>query len=109
MVVNVCPAAVVAAPVENVWALLMQPETYDQWWDFHAEAVTPPGPAAPGQAVSGWSKALNRKWPVSITIETINAQKHQMLLRTTLPLGIVVHNQISCVPLDAASCRVQFG
>jgi hypothetical protein len=109
MPVSVCPAGVAAAPVEQVWALLMQPETYDQWWDMHTERVTPPGPATPGQVVSGWSKALGRKWPVSVTIESINAQKHQMLLRTALPLGIVVHNRVSCVQVDDTSCHVQFG
>lgn len=76
---------------------------------MHAERVTPPGPATPGQVVSGWSKALGRKWLVSMTIEALDAQKRQMLLRTTLPLGIVVQNQITCVPLDATLCRLQFG
>ncbi|HEY7355829.1 MAG TPA: SRPBCC family protein [Ktedonobacterales bacterium] len=109
MSVSVCPTAVVAAPVEQVWALLMQPETYDQWWDFQAERVTPPGPAAPGQVVSGWSGALGRRWLVSLTIESMHAEMHQMLLRTTLPFGIVVHNQIACAQVDATSCRVQFG
>ena len=109
MPVSVCPASVVVAPVEDVWALLMQPETYDQWWDFHAEQVTPPGPAAPGQVVSGWSKAMGRKWPVSLVIESIHAERYQLLLRTTLPFGIVVQNQISCAKVDATSCRVQFG
>ena len=109
MPVSVCPSANVAASAEEVWGLLMQPETYDQWWDFHAEAVVPAGPATPGQVVSGWSRALGRKWPVSLAIEAMDAQKRQMLLRTTLPLGIVVQNQITCAPLDATSCRLQFG
>jgi hypothetical protein len=109
MSVSVCPAAVVAAPVEEVWALLMQPETYEQWWDIHTERVTPPGPATPGQTVFGWSKALGRKWPVSMTIESLNAERHQMLLHTRLPLGIGVHNQISCAKVDEHACRVQFG
>ncbi|HLV98934.1 MAG TPA: SRPBCC family protein [Ktedonobacterales bacterium] len=109
MPVSVCPASVVSAPVEKVWALLMQPETYDQWQDLHEAQVTPPGPATLGQTVSGWSKALGRKWPVSLTIESMNAERHQILLRTTLPFGIVVQNQISCAKVDATSCRVQFG
>jgi hypothetical protein len=109
MPISVCPAAVVAAPVEEVWALLMRPERYDQWLDIHTERVTPPGPATPGQVVSGWSKALGRRWPVSMRIEHVDAEKHQMLLKTRLPLGVVGHNQISCARVDAASCRVQFG
>ncbi len=109
MPVSVCPAAVVAAPVETVWALLMQPETYDQWLDMHTERVTPPGPATPGQVVAGWSKALGRKWPVNMTIESVNAERHQILLHTKLPFGIRGHNQISCTKVDERSCRVQFG
>jgi hypothetical protein len=100
---------VVGASVEEVWALLMQPETYDQWWDMHTERVTPPEPAAPGQVVAGWSKALGRKWAVSMTIEMLDAQQHQIRLNTKLPLGIGVQNQISCAKVNAASCRVQFG
>ncbi len=109
MPVSVCPAAVVAAPLEEVWALLMQPERYGEWWDIHTERVTPPGPAAPGQVVTGWSKALGRKWNVGITIESMDVQRHRMLLKTTLPLGIVVHNQIICAQVDATSCHIQFG
>lgn len=40
MPVSVCPATVVAAPVEEVWALLMQPETYEQWWDIHMSCAS---------------------------------------------------------------------
>ncbi len=109
MTVSVCPAAIVAAPVETVWALLMEPERYDEWWDAHTERVTPPGPAVPGQVISGWSKALGRKWNVSLTIEMVDAERHQLRFRATYPLGIGGLNQLSCTAIDANSCRVQFG
>lgn len=33
MSMSVCPIAVVAAPIERVWALLANPSSYDLWWD----------------------------------------------------------------------------
>lgn len=109
MTVSVCPAAIVAAPVETVWALLMQPEHYDEWWDAHTERVTPPGPAAPGQVITAWSKALGKKWDVSLTIEMVDVERHALRFRSAFPFGIRIVNQISCAPVDASSCRVQFG
>jgi hypothetical protein len=109
MTVSVCPAALVAAPVETVWAVLMEPERYDDWWDAHIERVTPPGPAAPGQVLTAWSQALGKKWGVSLVIEMVDPERHQLRFRSALPLGIGGLNLLSCAPVDASSCRVQFG
>jgi hypothetical protein len=109
MTVSVCPVDTVAAPVETVWALLMQPEHYDDWWDAHTERVTPPGPAMPGQVITAWSRALGKKWDVSLTIELVDAERHQLRFRSSLPFRIGVVNHISCTAVDASSCRVQFG
>ena len=109
MPVSVCPSAVVAAPAEVVWSMLMRPETYDLWWDAHTERITSEGPATPGQVVTAWTSALGKRWDVRLEIEQIEADKRQIDITTTLPLGIQVHNHISCAPLDASSSRLQFG
>ncbi|HEU5200562.1 MAG TPA: SRPBCC family protein [Ktedonobacterales bacterium] len=109
MPVSVCPSAVVAAPAEVVWSLLMRPETYDLWADAHIERVTPEGPAVPGQVISASSPAFGKRWDVRLEIGQINAEKRQIDVTTTLPLGIQVHNHITCAPLDERSCRLQFG
>lgn len=109
MPVSVCPSAIVAAPAEVVWSLLMRPETYDLWWDAHTERITPEGPAAPGQVVTAWASGFGKRWAVRAEIGQIDAGKHQIDVTTTLPLGIQVHNHISCAPLDASSSRLQFG
>jgi uncharacterized protein YndB with AHSA1/START domain len=106
---SVCPAAVVAAPAERVWALLADPAGYDRWWDAHTERIEPPGPARAGQVIHGWSRGLGRRWPVRVTVEAVDAERRQLRFHTTLPLGLEMRNQIACAPLDAASCRVQFG
>lgn len=109
MPVSVCPSAVVAAPAEVVWSLLMQPETYDLWPDAHIERVTPEGSATSGQVVTAWTSALGKRWNVRLEIEQVDAGKHQIDVTTTLPLGIQAHNHLSCAPLDERSCRLQFG
>jgi len=109
MTISVCPVATVAAPPEHVWALLMAPETYSEWWDAQTERVEPPGPAAAGQLISATSKALGRRWPVSTAVLAIDPQRRILDLRTTLPLDIVVRNHIVVQPLDAGSSQVSFG
>ena len=109
MTIAVCPVATIEAPLERVWALLMAPESYSEWWDAHTERVEPPGAATAGQTVQASSRALGRRWPVTTRFEAVNPARHALDLRTTLPLGIVVANHILVQPLDARNCRVSFG
>ena len=106
---NACPAAVVNAPVDRVWALLADPAGYDRWWDMHTEQILPEGPARVGQTLRGWSGAFGRRWPVTLRIELVDEDRRQLRFQTTLPFGLEARNQIACAPLDATTCRVQFG
>ena len=76
---------------------------------FYTTRIDPEGPAAPGQTVHAWTSALGRRWAVSLQIEAVAPEGHQIRLRTQLPLGVSVVNQISCTALGPSSCRVQFG
>ena len=109
MVVSVCPADIVAAPVEDVWELLNQPSHYDEWWDARLERIEPEGPAIPGQTVYATSSGLGKRWDVRFVVKTVNPARHQIQFDVTLPLGIVDHVTITCTPIDAGSCRVQYG
>ena len=106
---TLCPAAVVAAPVESVWELLSEPTLYDEWWDARTERIVPDGKASPGQVLYAKTSALGRNWDVTLWVEMVNPEQHQIQLLVTLPLGIVNHETITCAALDTASCRVQFG
>ena len=101
MDVSVCPVAVVHAPAEAVWALLDNPAGYGAFWDMRVRSVVPPGPAQPGQVVEGW--------PSRVTVAAVDAARYQIRFTTTLPLGLLGLNVITCTPLDAARCRVAFG
>ena len=106
---TLCPAAVVAAPVESVWEMLYEPGLYDKWWDASMERIVPEGKASPGQVLYAKTWALGRKWDVTLKIEMVNPEKHQIQLHVTLPLGIINHETITCTAIDSTSCRVQYG
>lgn len=109
MAFNTCPIAVVHAPAERVWGLLSEPANYARWSDTQVRAITPAGSAQPGQRIEAQTTALGRQWNVNITVEHIDHALHVIDLTTRLPFGITVHNHITCVPLDATTCRVGFG
>ena len=109
MGLSVCPIATVNAPVEQVWALLSEPDNYALWWNAQTRSIEPKGDAQPGQKVLAQSKAFGRGWNVTITVESVDSSKRQIDLTTSLPLGITVHNHIVCAPLERATCRVTFG
>jgi hypothetical protein len=109
MSVNVCPAAVIQAPLEIAWSMLCDPAGYSEWWDARTTQIVPPGPAQPGQVVNALSRAAGQEWPVSITVVAIDPDRHQLELTARLPLGITVHNHISVATIGADRCRIQFG
>lgn len=109
MALALCPAAIVGAPVERVWELLCEPAHYDVWWDARTERIEPEGKAAPGQVVYAKTTGLGRTWDVTLRVEAVHPDRHQIKLHITLPLGTVNDATITCTALDAASCRVQFG
>ena len=109
MAVNVCPADRVQAPVELVWDLLMHPAEYGRVLDLTVERLEPEGPAASGQRFGGWSRALCRRWRIDGEVVEVDAERHQIRFRMSLPLGIVGDNRIVCMPIDGGSCMLRFG
>lgn len=109
MGVSVCPIAIVAATLEDVWALLVNPSSYDVWWDAQTDAIVPEGPAQPAQTLYAHTHGLGRRWHVTTVVEHLDAPRHRIQLTTTLPFGIVAHNQLVCTAIDGVTTRVQFG
>ncbi len=109
MSLNVCPAATVAAPIEYVWDFISNPARYGEWADVRVERIVPDGPAAPGQVVHASSRGLGKTWPVTLTVTTIDKDKHRIQMDVSLPLGLLLHQTTICTPIDTHSCHVQFG
>jgi hypothetical protein len=106
---TVCPVAVVAAPVEVVWENLTRWERYAEWADVQVERVEPEGPPAVGQTISFTGKALGRTWHFLFKVEEVNPERHQLGLHVVFPFGLQEKPHIACDPIDATSCRVQYG
>ena len=109
MSLTVCPAAIVAAPVETVWELLDNPVRFDDWADGKIQWIAPDGPTMPEQQFCIKSRALGRSWPALFTVKEVQQEKHVLQMDVVLPLGMSMHNRLMCTPIDAVSCRVQYG
>lgn len=109
MGLSVCPASVVAAPVEVVWELLANPARYSEWVDGQVDHVEPQGPAVVGQIITVTAPALGRKWHTLFKVEKVDAEKHQLGMHVTFPLGMQLQEHVSCTAIDAISCNVQYG
>lgn len=109
MSVSICPIANIDAPLERVWSFLSEPLNYALWWDADTRSILPAGPAQPGQKILAKSSAFGKQWEVNILVEGVDAKKHQLHLKTMLPLGITVFNHITCVAIDNTLTQVSFG
>ncbi len=109
MGLSVCPIAIVAAPVETVWALLDNPTRLDEWVDGRIEWIVPEGPTTPGQKFCIKSNALGRSWRVIFTVKEVILDRHTLQMDVVLPLGMALQERLICTHIDATSCRVQYG
>lgn len=106
---TVCPTAVVAAPVDSVWELLTDPTSYDGWWDARMKRIVPEGKATPGQMLYATASAFGWAKEITLQIERVDPEKHQIQILVNLPFGITNHASITSAALDKASSRLQFG
>ena len=109
MSISVCPVAIVNAPVKRVWKFLSEPANYALWWDAHTLSIIPEGHAQAGQKIHAQTVEFGMKWDVNLFVDTVDEAKHQIDLITRLPFGITVHNHISCIAVDHATCQISFG
>lgn len=109
MGLSVCPGAIVAAPVEVIWANLVQWERYAEWADVQVERSEPGGPATVGQTIYFSGRALGRTLHFTFKVEEVNIERHQLGLHAFFPLGLQEKPHIACYPINATTCRVQYG
>ncbi len=109
MGLSVCPAAIVAAPIEVVWANLVQWERYFEWADVQVERRAPEGPATAGQTVTFGGRVLGWTLHFTFKVEAVNPEGHQIDAHAFFPFGLQEKAHIACTPIDATTCRVQYG
>ena len=105
MGLSACPVAVVAAPIETVWRNLVEWERYSEWADVRVESTEPQGPATVGQTICFTGMGLQ----FTFMVEEVNPEGHQLSGHAFFPLGLEEKAHIICHPIDATTCRVQYG
>jgi hypothetical protein len=103
-----CPSALVYAPVEIVWALLMAPAGWGNVFDVRVTSVDPPGPAAAGQEVSAETGPGILHLKLMFRMIEIDPDQYRLRMDVNLPFGLAVHEDIRCTPLDDTHCRVDY-
>ncbi len=94
--------------MESVWDILSDTTCYEEWWEARAERIVPEGKAVAGQMIYLATTGFGRKWEMSLKIERVNPERHQIQFHGEL-LGGISQNTITCTAIDALSCRVQYG
>ncbi len=103
-----CPTAVINAPVDVVWALLIEPAAWGGVFDLRVGSIDPPGPAIVGQRISGETGLRILHLKLTFRMIEIDPCHHRLCLDVQLPFGIMVHEDLSCTPLDVDHCRVDY-
>ena len=67
------------------------------------------GPATIGQTIYFTGKVLGRTLRFIFKIEEVDPERYQLGLRALFPLGLQEKLHISCTPIGATTCRVQYG
>lgn len=103
-----CPTAVLDAPAEIVWQLLMEPARWGEFYDVRITKVDPPGPAVIGQKIYGESRLWFLRFRLKFECIRIDAVQGLLRLAVQLPFGIFVREEMDCTPLSPRQCRVTY-
>jgi hypothetical protein len=103
-----CPTAVVNAPADIVWALLVEPAGWGSVFDMRVAGIDPPGPAIVGQKVCGETGLRIFHLKLWFSMKGIDPDHHRLRLEVKLPFGLTVHEDLGCTPLDDTHRRVDY-
>ncbi len=109
MGLTVCPAAIVAAPVEVVWKNLVEWDRFCEWADVQVEWSEPAGQASVGQTIQFAGKTFSSLLRFYFEVEEVNPDTHQFGVHAFFPFKLEERTHVSCTPIDASTCRVQYG
>jgi uncharacterized protein YndB with AHSA1/START domain len=105
MRITTCPIASINAPIGRVWELLAEPANYDLWWDAKTRSIVPEGRAQAGQRVHAKAGGFS----ILLTVDAVDASKHQIDLTTKFPFGITGLHRLTCSALATSITQVSFG
>src|ERR1700687_1674127 len=93
-----CPTAVINAPIEIVWALLVDPDGWGHVFDVRIDNVDPPGPAVAGQKIMGESGPRLLHLKLAFQVIQIDAERHRLVIDIKLTFWIDICGQTTVTP-----------
>src|SRR5260370_6181521 len=102
------PTTVVNAPIDIVWTLLTEPAGWGDFFDVRISAVEPAGSAFVGQRFYGESGWRFLHIGLKFEYTEVNAAQHKLGLNVQLPFGVIVREDLDCIPLTSTQCRVSY-
>ena len=103
-----CPTAIVEAPIEMVWDLLLNTAEWGKFYDVRVLSVDPPGPATAGQRLIGNPGPSFSPLRLVFDFTEVDALHHILSFDGRLPFGIKVREKMMITPIDSARCRVNY-
>jgi len=103
-----CPTALVEAPIDVVWGLLMNTAGWGKFYDLKVLSVDPPGPAAPGQRLIGNPGPSFLPMRITFNFTEVDPVNHRLGIDGRLPLGIKVREDMNLIRVDDVRCRVNY-
>jgi hypothetical protein len=103
-----CPTAVINAPVDQVWAILVAPAGWGDVFDMRVIGLDPSGPAAVGQVITGETGPKIFHMKLTFRMLEIDPAQHRVRMDVDLPFRLVVDEEIRCTALDDKRCRVAY-
>ena len=103
-----CPTAIVEAPIEMVWDLLLNTAEWGKFYDVRVLSVDPPGPATAGQRLIGNPGPSFSPLRLVFDFTEVDALHHILSFDGRLPFGIKVREKMMIAPIDSTRCRVSY-
>ncbi len=103
-----CPTAIVEAPIEAVWDLLLNTAEWGRFYDVRVLSVDPPGQARRGQRLIGNPGPKFLPLRLIFDFTEVDSTNPRLGIDGRLPFGIRVHEDLKLTPIDATRCRVNY-
>jgi hypothetical protein len=103
-----CPTAIVEAPIDVVWDLLLNTAEWGKFYDVTVLSVEPPGPARAGQRLIGNPGPSFLPLRLVFDFTEVDPVNHRLRIDGRLPFGIKVRENMTIAPVDANRCRLSY-
>jgi polyketide cyclase/dehydrase/lipid transport protein len=103
-----CPTAIVEAPIDVVWNLLLNTAEWGKFYDVRVLSVDPPGPARAGQRLIGNPGPNFLPLRLIFDFTEVDTVNHRLGIDGRLPFGIRVRENMTVAPIDPTRCRVNY-